>query len=125
MKEKGAKVVECIDNDETASQIAMLLKPKILLLLTSVDGIYEDIKTKTSLVKEISGKDVDEVIENIERFQEFCDGASRRGAAGARAKLEYIKEPVRNGTKVIIANSKYKIADILADKVPMTVIGQR
>lgn len=125
LKEKGKKVVECIDNDETASQIAMLLKPKILLLLTSVDGIYEDIETKTSLVKEISGKDADEVIQNIEHFQMFCNGASRRGAAGARAKLEYIKDPVRNGTKVIIANSKYKIADILANKVPVTVIGKR
>lgn len=121
----GKKVVECIDNDETASQISVLLKPKTLLILTSVDGIYQDIKNKNTLVSEISGATDEEVIQNIEAFQQFCDGASRVGANGARAKLEYIKEPVRQGTKVIIANSKYKIGDILSNKVPMTVISKR
>ena len=37
-------------------------------------------------------------------------------------KLEYVKEPIKNGTCVYIANSKYKIEDILTDKVPSTKI---
>lgn len=120
-KEKD-KVVECIDNDETASQIACLVKPKYLLLLTGVDGIFTDINNKNSLVREINGSNTDELIKNIEHYQNFCDGASRKGAKGARAKLEYIKEPIKYGTTAIIANSKYKLPEILNGTAPCTVI---
>ena len=116
------KAVECVDNDETASQIACLVKPKNLLILTGVDGIYRDKNDKNTLITEIKGKDSYEVIEHIEYYQNFCDGASRAGAHGARAKLEYVKEPVKNGTTVYIANSKYKITDILSGKVKSTKI---
>ena len=116
------KAVECVDNDETASQIACLVKPKTLLILTGVDGIYRNKADKDSLVKEICGKDIYETIQAVEHYQEYCDGASRTGAHGARAKLEYIKEPLKNGTTVYIANSKYKIADILSGKAPSTKI---
>lgn len=122
---KKNKVVECIDNDETASQIACLVKPKILLLLTGVDGIFTDINNKNTLVKEICGKDIAELIENINHYQNFCDGKSRKGANGARAKLEYIKEPIKLGTTAIIANSKYKITDILSGNAPRTMISIR
>ncbi len=116
------KVVECVDNDETASQIACLVKPKYLLILTGVDGIYTDKNDKSSLVTEIRGKDTYELLSNIEHYQNYCDGASRKGANGARAKLEYIKEPVKNGTTVFIANSKYYIPEILNGNVPCTKI---
>lgn len=120
-----SNIVECVDNDETASQIACLVKAKILLILTSVDGIYTNLEDKDSLVKEIGGKDTDELLRNIDECQKFCHGASRKGAAGAGAKLEYIKAPVKNGTEVIIANSKYSIRDILAGTVPATRIKVR
>ena len=35
-------VVECIDNDETASVIASIVSARILVILSSVDGIYMD-----------------------------------------------------------------------------------
>jgi Glutamate 5-kinase len=123
LRESHNKVVECVDNDETASQIACLVKPKYLLILTGVDGIFTDIKDRSTLVKEISGKDAGEVIENIEYYQNFCDGASRKGANGARMKLEFVKEPIRCGTKVFIANGKYGIKDVLTGKAPSTYIG--
>ena len=78
-----------------------------------------------TLVKEIVGKDSYELIENVEYYQNFCDGASRKGANGARAKLEYIKEPLKNGTTVYIANSSYDLKDILNGKVPSTKIYAR
>lgn len=124
LKSKNS-VVECVDNDETASQIACLVKSQRLLLLTSVDGIYEDINNKSTLVNEISGKDIYELLANIEEYQAYCSGASRKGANGARAKLEYIKEPIKNGTEVIIANSKYSIKDIMAGNAPRTLIKVR
>ncbi len=123
LRSRSKKVVECIDNDETASQIACLVKPKNLLILSGVDGIFTDINDKNSLVKTISGKDIYEVIEHIEYYQNYCDGASRKGANGARAKLEYVKEPAKLGTTIYIANSKYGINDILNEKVPSTKIG--
>lgn len=115
--------VHGIDNDETASQIACLVKSKRLLIMTSVDGIYSDVNDKDSLVKYISGATVGEVVQNIEEYQKACYGASRKGAGGAKAKLEYIKDPVMNGTEVIIANSKYKLKDILSGDAPSTKIG--
>lgn len=119
---KKSDIVECVDNDETASQIACLLRAEKLLILTSVDGIYSDIADKSTLVREISGKDIYELLNNIDEYQKCCHGASRKGANGAGAKLEYIKTPVQNGTKVYIANSRYAIKDILAGSAPSTKI---
>lgn len=112
-RQNGHKAVNCVDNDETASQIACLVKCKTLLILSCTDGIYNDINDKNSLITNVNGKNASELIESIEELQNHCEGASRKGANGAKAKLEYIKEPIKNGTKIIIANSKYSIKDIL------------
>lgn len=114
------KVVECIDNDETAGQIACLLKPRYLLILTGVDGIFTDLNDSSTLVREITGKDTAELLTHIDYYQNFCDGSSRKGANGARMKLEYVKEPIKQGTEVFIANSRYKIGDILRGLAPST-----
>lgn len=118
-------VVECIDNDETASQIACLVKAETLLILTNVDGIYADKDDPSTLIEEISGKNAEEVIENIDNCKKFCEGASRKGANGAFAKLEYVKEPIMLGTTVIIASAKNRIKDILNGDVKRTIIKAR
>jgi glutamate 5-kinase len=123
LRKKTGKAVECIDNDETASQIACLLKPRVLLILTGTEGILTNLGDKNSLVREIAGKNASEVLSQIEYYQkEFCIGSSRVGANGAKAKLEYVKEPVKQGTTVYIANSAHKISDILSGEAPSTVI---
>lgn len=123
MRGSNPHAVECVDNDETASQIACLVKCKTLLILSTTDGIYGDPNDKTTLIERVSGKDIHELLDNIDELQTHCSGASRKGAQGARAKLEYIKEPVKNGTEVIISNSRYSINDILAGRVKATRIG--
>lgn len=125
LKSKNKKVVECVDNDETASQIACLVRAKTLLILTSADGIYKDSKNPNTLIEEISGKDVYEVLENITVCENYCNGASRAGANGAKAKLEYVKDAVSFGTKVIIASAKYSIKDLLSGQAKATRIGVR
>ena len=125
LKADHDKVVECVDNDETATQIACLVKAKNLLILTSADGIYKDATDPTTLISEISGKDIYEVLENITECENYCHGASRAGANGAKAKLEYIKDAVKIGTKVTIANAKYSIKDILSGNAKATRIGVR
>ena len=119
---KSAHVVQCVDNDETAAQIACLMKAQTLLIMSSTDGIYADSRDKKTVVPVIGGKDIDELIRNVEYHQTLCEGASRKGANGARAKLEYIKEPLRNGTTVIIGSSAYSIHELLSGDVPRTII---
>ena len=116
------KVHECIDNDETAALVACLVKAKTLLILTSVDGIYADPHDPSTLIEEIAGKDAYELTENIEHAKQCCEGASRKGANGAKAKLEYVKEAAAQGTQVLIANAEYSIREILAGGVKSTRI---
>lgn len=125
LKNKNKKVVECVDNDETATQIACLVKAKTLLILTSADGIYKDSSNPDTLINEIGGSTINEVLENITECENYCNGASRAGANGAKAKLEYVKEAVKVGTQVIIASAKYSIKDILSGKAKATRIGVR
>lgn len=125
LKARRKKVVECVDNDETAAQIACLVKAKTLLILTSASGIYKDSKNPDTLIDEISGSTVHEVLDNITECEQYCNGSSRVGANGAKAKLEYIKDAVKNGTKVIIASAKYSINELLSGSAPATRIGVR
>lgn len=118
-------VVELVDNDETASQIACLVHSRLLIILTNLDGIYSDIKNPDSLIREISGATDSEVVANIDEVKKSCSGASRAGANGAGAKLEYIKPCVLQGTNVIIASSRYDLMDVANQRVPCTVIGKK
>lgn len=117
------RVYECVDNDETASRIACLVRAKYLVILTSADGIYSDPENPETLVPVISGKNDYELLANIEEHKKFCSGASRAGANGAWAKLEYIKDAALQGTTVFIANAKYPVSGILNGDAPCTKIG--
>lgn len=116
-------VVECIDNDETAAVIATLVHAKRLLIMTSVDGIYLDQNDPGSLVERITGRDTQEVLAEILRLQDYCEGASRKGAGGAKAKLAFCKEPVKAGTEVIIGHARHRIMDLVEGRVRCTRIG--
>jgi glutamate 5-kinase len=116
-------IVECVDNDETAAVIATLVCAKKLLILTSVEGIYMDPSDPATLVRSITGRDAEETVANMRRLEERCQGASRKGAGGAGAKLKYCEEPVRAGTEVIIGHAKYKISDLIEGCAPCTRIG--
>ena len=117
------RVFECVDNDETASRIACLVHARTLVIFTSVDGIYLNPDDPSTLVRTISGKDGYELTEQIETYKKYCVGASRAGANGARAKLEYVKDAAAQGTTVCIANAKYTISAVLKGDAPCTRIG--
>lgn len=125
LRKKGEHVVECVDNDETAAVIACLVRARTLLIMTSALGIYRNPADPSTLIEEISGADINEVLQNICLAQQHCIGVSRRGANGAGAKLEYIKQPVMQGTQVIIGSAKYRISELLSGNAPRTVIGVR
>ena len=116
------KVVECVDNDETASVITNLVKAKMLLILTSTEGIYHNAEDPSTLAESVEGTDADELEARIRELQASCVGESRMGAQGARAKLEYIIPVARRGTTVIIGHSRHRVADLLSGAVPCTRI---
>ena len=122
-RSKGEEVHECVDNDETAALIAGLVKARTLVLLTSTEGIYRDPRDPSTLVREVSGRSFEEVEKKIRELQAGCIGASRAGANGARAKLEYAMECVRGGTTVIIGHAHHRLSDLTEGRVPCTRIG--
>ncbi len=125
LRETTDHVVECVDNDETASVICTLVHSMYLVILTSVDGIYRNPSDPSTLVDAVEGKDIDEVLQSIEELQRSCVGASRAGANGARAKLDFIKEPIKQGTTVIIANGRCRINDAISGNCPRTIFRVR
>jgi len=122
LRRNANTVVECIDNDETATVIAELLGAKVLVILSTTEGIYRDAGDPATLVEFVRGGDADELEANIRALQESCVGASRAGAQGARAKLEYIIPAVRRGTTVIIGHSRHRVADLISGAAPCTRI---
>lgn len=121
----GGEVYECIDNDETAAVICQLMRARYLLIMTSTDGIYADVNDPASLVEEIRGETAEEVIAGVRAMQENCVGASRRGAGGAWAKLQFCTTPIHQGTTVIIGSPRYTIHELISGKAPQTRIGIR
>ncbi len=121
LEAEGKYHVELVDNDETAAQIALLTGAKTLLILTKLDGVYRDISDPGSLITEITGTK-EEVLNKIEEYKKACHGASRKGAGGAFAKLDYIKPCVAAGIEVIIASSNHDIGNVLGGVSPRTYI---
>ena len=124
-RQQGGEVHECVDNDETAAVIAGLVKAKTLVLMTSTEGIYRDSGNPDTLVREVYGSDYEEVERKVRELQQGCVGASRAGANGARAKLEYALGCVRSGTTVIIGHARHHLSDLTEGRVPCTRIGVR
>lgn len=122
-RQSGETVYECVDNDETASVIAGLVKAKTLVLLTSTEGIYQDPKDAKTLVRDVTFSTLEEVERQVRLLQAHCVGASRQGANGAKAKLEYALDAVKNGSTVIIGHARHHLSDLVEGRVPCTRIG--
>ncbi len=120
-REKGG-AVELVDNDETAAQIACLVRAKTLLIFSTLNGIYEDVHNPDTLIRTITAPTAAEVLQKLDTVKKLCEGASRAGANGAKAKLEYIKPCVEAGVKVIISGADYEIDEILTGRAPSTMI---
>ena len=122
-RERGDEVHECVDNDETAAVIARLVRARTLVLMTSTEGIYQVPGDPSTLVRDVTAATFEEVEKQVRLLQQSCVGASRAGANGARAKLEYALECVRGGTTVIIGHARHRLSDLTEGRVPCTRIG--
>ena len=92
-------------------------------LMTSTEGIYREVGNPDSLVRDVTGKTFEEVEKKVRELQNSCIGASRAGANGARAKLEYALGCVRDGTTVVIGHARHHLSDLAEGRVPCTRIG--
>jgi glutamate 5-kinase len=123
LSSQNERIVECIDNDETASIIAEIVGAPLLLILTSVEGIYKDANDKDTLIEEIMARDAESLSRKIDETISFCNGTSRHGSGGAAAKLKYIKAAAAKGTQVVIGHARHGINDLVNGKVKCTRIG--
>lgn len=123
LRQQNDHVVECVDNDETAAVISRLMQARYLVILTSTEGIYRDPTDPTTLVRDVICPDAESLVREIRTLQEGCVGASRAGANGARAKLEYAMQPALDGSTVIIGSAKYRLSELLSGQAPQTRIG--
>ncbi len=123
LRGSGQGVFECVDNDETAAVIAGLVRARTLVILTSTEGIYLDPKDPSTLVRDVFADTPEALFEKIRALQAHCHGASRAGANGAYAKLEYIMQPASAGTTVHIGHARHRLSDLLSGAAPHTVIG--
>ena len=122
-RQQGGEVHECVDNDETAAVIANLVHAKMLVLMTSTEGIYQNPADPSTLVRDVTAHTVEELEVAVRKLQSNCVGASRAGANGARAKLEYALQSARNGTTVIIGHARHHLRDLVEGRVACTRIG--
>ena len=122
LKAQDKEIVECVDNDETAAVISGLVGAKLLVILSSVEGIYMDYKDPSTLVETVEGKDFEEVSRKIDELMTCCNGSSRVGAAGAFAKLKFARQALGYGTNVIIAHARHRLTDIMEGKVKRTIV---
>lgn len=116
-------VVECVDNDETAAVLSEIVQAKYMIILSSTEGIYRDPSDPSSLVQDVLCDDAESLIAEVRKLQESCVGASRAGANGARAKLEFAIQPALRHTTVIIGHARHGINRLLYEQVPHTRIG--
>ena len=119
-KKECGDVVECVDNDETAVVVSRLVGAKQLVILTSTQGIYRDPKDASTLIEEVRGSCAEEIDAKIDEMLAYCQGASRAGANGARAKLLFAKRALEYGMDVVIASAAHRLADIMGGSVRCT-----
>ena len=123
LREHNDHVVECVDNDETAAVLSEIVSAKYLVILSSTEGIYRDPKDQATLVRDVLMPDGQRLTDVIRLLQQSCVGASRAGANGAKAKLEFALAAALRGTTVIIGHARHGIEALLNDDVPHTRIG--
>ena len=123
LRREKREVHECVDNDETAAVIAGLVSTRVLLIMTSTEGIYKNPADPSTLVRDLLAPDAERLEQKVRELQKHCVGASRAGANGAYAKLEYALGPALRGTTVIIGHGRHRISDLVEGRVPCTRIG--
>ncbi len=99
------------DNDKLSSQVALLWKADVLLLLTSAPGLLRDAsRPEDGPIPVVD--DVDAVIHHASQDK------SQLGTGGMGSKLRAVQEAVNGGVECIIASGRK------AEQIPAVIAGQ-
>ena len=100
------------DNDRLAARVAQIIGADLLIILSDVDGLYEKILNKKSLIKQVD-------IVNEKVFSLVDKKINTYGSGGMLTKLEAAKICVNAGCHMLIANGKKfnPIKKIISEKV--------
>lgn len=97
------------DNDILAAMVTNLLRADLLVLLTTVEGVYRD-ASRTELF---------DVVEDFEEAAPAADGSrSALGTGGMASKLEAVAKVLAAGEMAVVADGRREdvLADLLAGK---------
>ena len=87
------------DNDRLAARVAQIIGADLLIILSDIDGLYEKISNKKSLVREVN-------IVNEKVFSLIDKKINEYGSGGMFTKLEAAKICMNSGCNMIIANGE-------------------
>jgi len=85
------------DNDRLAARVAQIIGADLLIILSDVDGLYETVSNKKSLIKKV------EIVDK-ETFSLVDQKFNAYGSGGMSTKLEAAKICMNAGCNMIIAN---------------------
>ena len=89
------------DNDKLSALVASELDADLLVVLSDIDGLYEDNPKTNPNAKKIS------VVEDLtEEIENYAREASQGGRGGMKTKLSAMKVVTRSGGMAVIANGK-------------------
>lgn len=104
------------DNDTLSALVAKELNADLLLMLSNVNGLYKNYKTKNQKLVAI----VEEITPSIGRLAK--NEKNENGTGGMPSKLKAARLTTRAGIVTIVSNGiKYRIRDILKGKVNRTI----
>ena len=95
------------DNDVLSARVAGIIGARLLVLLTTVDGLYPP-----------GGGGILETVENVDEVLGYSDGGKGRFSIGGMAsKLQAVKLAVDAGVETVIANGRCpeRLLDIVED----------
>jgi len=87
------------DNDRLAARVAQIVGADLLIILSDVDGLYEKISNKKSLIKEVN-------VIDTKVFSLVQKTINTYGSGGMLTKLEAAKICMNAGCNMLIANGK-------------------
>ena len=87
------------DNDRLAARVAQIIGADLLIILSDVDGLYENISNKKSLIRKVTSID-NKILSLVDKK------INAYGSGGMLTKLEAAKICMNAGCNMIIGNGK-------------------
>ena len=108
--------IKCGDNDRLSSMVADIADSDMLIILTDVEGFYND---ESEIIKNVAN-----VAGQIETLKGFCKGKGcDESTGGMITKIEAVRHAAASGVTCVIARGKRK--NVLLDIVSGKEVGTR